>query len=193
MEPQSHGLEHLPALAAHVVHHHRIRKAQGNLVVSGTPVHRHPVAQAHGHDALFVPAPADVLQIAQHGMGVLPDDFRIPSVLIDAVRELEQDAVPGRAVPPLVAPGVRGHDAGQHPVRVLGEPDIVQPLPIALLRSQGHHDMLRGSRRVPGPAVLLPVGAVRGEVVEIGQVAAPSYLAYLVGRLVGAGKAPTLL
>ncbi len=53
--------------------------------------------------------------------------------------------------------------------------------------------MLRGSRRVPGPAVLLPVGAVRGEVVEIGQVAAPSYLAYPVGRLVGAGKAPTLL
>ena len=52
--------------------------------------------------------------------------------------------------------------------------------------------MLRGGCGIPCPSVLFPMRAVRGEIVEIGQIAAPAHLENTVGRLIRAAKRTTL-
>ncbi len=193
VKPKPHCLEHLLRLPAHPVHHHTVRKAQGYLVGLYIPVHRHPVPQTKGNDALPIPSFADIFQITQHGVGILPDHLCLPPVFVYHIGQFEQRPVPGRTISPVIAPAPCGHDPWQTAVLPLGQADIVQPFPPAFLCPHGQNHMLCGNLGIPCPAVLLPVGAVHGKIKEIGLVASCCHGIDGIGRLIGAVEASPLL
>ena len=82
------------------------------------------------------------------------------------------------------APAACGNDAGKRALLVLGAADISLPLAIVALGSEVDNRRLSGERRICGPAVLLSLGAIGGEMVEIGEIGIDSHLVELVQNLI---------
>ena len=187
-----HRLEHLLRVAAHLVYHHAVGKAERCLIGARRTVHRGPIAQPHGDDAARVAFAGDIFQIAQHRVGIFADDAGLAAVFQHHRGQLEQHAVPRGAAAPFVSPCSRGHDARQLSHFGLRTAHAVQPFAPAVFRAQCQDHMLGRNLRVARPAVFLAVGAIGGKVEKVRPVAALCHYADRVGNRVRAGKAAAL-
>ena len=129
---------------------------------------RAPVAQAevgdiiHGHGV-------KVAHIALHGVPVFLQEPGVFAVAPDVEGDQDESAVPGGAAAPVEAPAAGGDHARKLAAGPLDVPEVRHPFPVGFHHVEVHQGLLRGEEGVAGPAVLLPVGAVGGDAVVVGQ------------------------
>ena len=187
------SLEHFLRLSGNIYGDHRIGKCQGGLIFPGIASRRAPVSQTDGNEPVFIHAGKEIMEIAENGSGVFFDNLQIAAVTPCKVRQVGEHTVPGRAVAPFIAPAAGGNDPRQGAFLVLRRPDIPQPFPIAGFRAEVHQGMFGRDSSVSGPAVLFPMGAVGGEIEEVGKGGAAGEKLEQVGGLIGTGEAAPLL
>ena len=185
------GAGGLVQLEGHLRHGHGVGVGVGGVRqlggAQGRSLGRAPVPQAEVHQAVHGHG-GEVVHVLHHVGPELLDQGQVPGVAPHVVGDQDQGAVPGRAAAPVVAPAACGNDPRQLAAGPLAVHKVPEPLAVGVGHVEVQQGLLRGELGVAGPAVLLPVGAVGGDAVEVGEGGPPGGLVNLVEQLVAAGE-----
>ena len=124
----SHRIKHLRGLVRHIHYHNSIGKSERRIVCACLRLaHRHPVAKSDSNSTVLASSRKSIIQISHHSVSIFLYDLGVASELKEHIGEIEEHAVPGRTVAPMIAPSTRRHDTGKLAAVILRLADIVEP------------------------------------------------------------------